>query len=263
MSFLQEVIAKKKARLALEMQREPEAWLAQQITAARPCRDFKKAILSRRPAIIAEFKRSSPSKGPIRHDRDPEDQAAAYQQGGAAALSVLTEEDYFHGCRRDLQLVVDAVELPVLRKDFIIHPYQILQTRAWGADAVLLILRLIKPRGLAELMPLAMECGLTPMVEVGNEEELETALALRAPLIGINNRNLETLAVDPGTTPRLLARKPANQTVVGESGLKNPEEIEYLYQLGVSAVLIGETLMRSADPVAELQRLRGDARCLT
>lgn len=257
MSFLSDVIAKKKARLVLDMSRESEASLARQAGVTRPCLDFKGALLKNRPAIIGEFKRSSPSKGRIRHDRDPQTQALLYLQGGAAALSVLTEEDYFHGSAEDLQRVAAACPLPVLRKDFILHPYQLLQARVWGASAVLLITRVLKREGLADLLKVTSELGLTPLVEVGNEAELEIALALSAPLLGINNRNLETLEVDPGTTPRLLAQLPKDQLVVGESGLKTADEIRHLYQLGVSAVLIGETLMRAEDPAAELRRLRG------
>jgi len=261
MGFLQEVIVRKKERLAREMQLVPETCLVQQIADAQPCRDLCGALLARRPAVIAEFKRSSPSKGAIRHDRTPEDQAAAYELGGAAVISVLTEEDYFHGSGEDLQRVAATSNLPILRKDFIFHPYQLLQARAWGADAVLLIVRLVGKEGLAELLSLALALGLTPLVEVHDEAELEIALALQAPLLGINNRNLEALVVDPETTPRLMAHMPASQIVVGESGLRDPAEIRRLCQLGVTAVLIGEALMRAADPAAEIRRLRGDGSC--
>lgn len=226
-----------------------------------PTKDFKGALLHRTPGIIAEFKRSSPSKGKIRHDRDPVWQARQYADGGADCMSVLTEEDYFHGAPEDLQRVAAEGLLPVIRKDFIFHPYQILQARAWGADAILFIWRVLGRKGYEELLPLAVELGLTPLVEVGDERELEEALAYNPTLLGINNRNLDTLEVKQDTTAKLLLRIPSNVIVVGESGMKSRDDVQRLVDLGVKAVLIGEALMRAEDPALAIRSLREETPC--
>lgn len=259
MSFLQDVIAKKKERLMRSMTLIPEQRLEKEISLLPLPKDFLAGVLRGKPGIIAEFKRSSPSRGVINNQKDPVKQASAYESGGAHAISVLTEEDYFHGSLEDLKRIADACSLPVLRKDFIFERYQLLEARCWGASAALLIVRVLGRERLAELVTEAFHLGLQPLVEVGNEDELEIALELAAPLIGINNRDLDTLVVDTETTFRLLKMVPEGQLIVGESGLKTERDVQSLFQQGISAVLIGESLMRSDDPAAMIRSLRGDS----
>lgn len=258
MSFLQEVIFKKRARLETAKEQISEGQLEERLLSLSSTKDFMGSILQGKPGIIAEFKRSSPSRGIINHERQPLEQALNYVAGGAHAISVLTEEDYFHGSSRDLQQIANGCDLPILRKDFILNRYQLLEARCWGASAVLLIVRVLGRSGLADLMAEAVRLDLLPLVEVGNEDELEIALELSAPLIGINNRNLDTLIVDPSTTVRLMKKMPMGQPVVGESGLKTHDDVDALFRKGISAVLIGETLMRASDPQAMLRSLRGE-----
>jgi indole-3-glycerol phosphate synthase len=261
MSFLQTVLAKKAERLADEMRKCSMAQLETRLTEARPSRDFIAALLRGRPGIIAEFKRSSPSRGRIRDDRDPVWQAQQYVLGGADAISVLTEQDYFHGDPEDLRRVAATVPLPVLRKDFIYHPYQVIQARVLGADAVLLIWRVLGRQGYEELQPIAKALGMTVLVEVSDEKELDEALAYQPTLLGINNRNLDTLVVNPDMTLRLLQRIPKGIPVVGESGIKSATDVQRFVVQGVKAVLIGETLMRADDPAAAIRGLRGEDAC--
>jgi indole-3-glycerol phosphate synthase len=261
MSFLQTVLAKKRERIKEEMHQTPLSQVEAVARAQRPAKDFRGSLLRSKPGIIAEFKRSSPSRGVIRHDRDPLWQAGQYAQGGADAISVLTEQDFFHGDPDDLRRIAAADLLPVLRKDFIFHPYQIIQARALGADAVLFIWRVLGSQGYRELYPLAHELGLTVLLEVGDEAELEEALAFKPVLLGINNRNLDTLEVNPETTTRLLQRIPKEISVVGESGMKSAADVQRLVEQGVQAVLIGETLMRSEDPASAIRSMRGEENC--
>jgi indole-3-glycerol phosphate synthase len=258
MGFLDQVVEQKKNLLKRDMAQISEQTLLSTIKNMPPPKDFLAAVTSGKPSIIAEFKRSSPSRGVINMDRDPIEQAQSYKEGGASAISVLTEEKYFRGVPDDLRRIVSADLLPVLRKDFIVHPYQILQARSWGADAVLLIVKLVGKDGLSYLKTVSEQLGLTPLVEVANEQELELAITMGVRLIGINNRDLDSLKVDPTTTPRLLKKMPLEQAVVGESGLKTREEVKNLYQTGVSAVLVGETLMRSKNPAQTVKMLLGE-----
>lgn len=255
MSFLHRVVERKEEQLQRDMGQVSEQTLISAIKDMSSPKNFMTAVTMGKPSIIAEFKRSSPSRGPINMTRDPIEQARSYKDGGASAISVLTEETYFSGMPDDLKRIASADLLPVLRKDFIFHPYQILQARSWGADAVLLIVKLVGKDGLSYLISVSQDLGLTPLVEVGNEQELEWAITIGAPLIGINNRDLDSLNVDQTTTPRLLKQMPPGQAVVGESGLKTSEEVRRLYQMGVSAVLIGETLMRSDNPAQTVKML--------
>ncbi len=225
-------------------------------TGSRP---FKEALVRPGLAVIAEFKRGSPSAGLIDPDADVPSVVSAYERGGAAAISVLTDERNFHGSLADLEQARAATTLPILRKDFIVDPYQLYESAAAGADAILLIVAAIAPRVLAELHAEARALDLDVLVEVHDEEELECALEiLDADVIGINNRDLTDLSVDVERTFELLADIPAGKTVVSESGFHSREQLDELERVGVDGVLVGESLMRAADPVALLKSLQND-----
>jgi indole-3-glycerol phosphate synthase len=218
-------------------------------------RDFTGALRRRGISLIAEHKRRSPSAGTIREDLTLEDVVAAYERGGAAALSVLTEGPNFGGSLEDLRRARAASTLPVLRKDFTVDPYQVHESYAAGADAILLIVAALRDEELAELHGLASELGLAALVEVHDERELDRALALGATLIGINNRDLTTLEVDLRRTYRLRSAIPAGVTVVAESGFSNADQLRELERERVDAVLIGEALMRSPEIEDAVRRL--------
>jgi indole-3-glycerol phosphate synthase len=206
--------------------------------------------------VIAEFKRRSPSAGELRHDAVLPEILAAYVDGGAVAISILTEEANFSGSLEDLVIAREACELPLLRKDFIVDPYQLHEAAAAGADAVLLIVAALTPAELASLREHASALGLEALVEVHDEREVEVALAAGADIVGVNNRDLRDFSVDVGRTERLRAALPADTLVVSESGISGPEQLKRLQSCGVSAVLVGETLMRAPDPAAALRSLR-------
>ena len=218
-------------------------------------RDFRAALRSPGVSLIAEHKRRSPSAGAIREDAALEDVVAAYGRGGAAALSVLTEGPHFGGSLEDLRRARRASPLPTLRKDFIVDPYQVHESFAAGADAILLIVAALDDLLLTELHELARELGLAALVEVHDEAELARALEIGAELIGINNRDLTTLEVDVDRTFQLRERIPAGTIVVAESGFSRPEQIGRLEAAGVDAVLIGEALMRAPDVEAAVRGL--------
>ena len=220
-----------------------------------PPRDFRRAI-SRSPcSIIAEVKRRSPSRGRIREDFDPFKIAAIYQENGAVAVSVLTDEEFFEGDRRYLSGIRKVVDLPLLRKDFIIDPYQIYETRILGGDALLLIARLLAEEQLREYIRLSKALGLSPLVEIHTREELDKALASGAEIIGINNRDLKTFSTDLGITLDLAPSIPGNRIVVSESGINTREDIETLMKAGVHSFLVGEALMRAEDIGGKLREL--------
>jgi indole-3-glycerol phosphate synthase len=242
-----------------EVERRRTQWPVDQLPAREgPVRPFARA-LSDGPGIsvIAEHKRRSPSAGVIRQGALIEDVVRAYERGGARALSVLTDGPGFGGSLNDLRAARAASTLPVLRKDFIVDPYQLHESFGAGADAILLIVAALERRQLADLHAAARELGLAALVEVHDERELETAAALGAELIGINNRDLTTLQVDIERTYQLLPHVPDGATVVAESGLRNREQLERLAGAGVDAVLIGESLMRAPDPEAACRALIG------
>lgn len=205
--------------------------------------------------VIAECKRRSPSRGVLRRSYDPVAQAQAYERGGAVAISVLTEPSFFDGALEHLTRVRAAVGLPVLRKDFVIDPYQLLEARLAGADAVLLIVSALDDERLARLLAQAAALRLAALVEVHDEAEVDRALTAGASLVGVNNRNLRTLAVDLDVSARVAACLPAAVTAVSESGVRTPDDVVRLRGLGYSAFLVGERLMTSADPEGDLRTL--------
>lgn len=226
---------------------------------SEPLRGFRRALADGdAPAVIAEIKRRSPSKGLIRPDLDPVSCAEAYASGGAAALSVLTDEHYFGGRLDYLRQVREAVPLPLLRKDFVIDAYQLDEARVAGADAVLLIVAALEPGPLGTLHGHARALGLDVLVEVHDEAELEVALGVGANLIGVNNRDLRTFDVDLAVTERLASRLPEGEDVllVAESGIADNDDVQRLHKAGATAFLVGESLMREPDVGLALRRLR-------
>ena len=214
-------------------------------------------IVANKPAVIAEIKKSSPSKGIIRADFNPAEIAKSYEAGGAACLSVLTDVEYFHGSAEYLKQARAACKLPVLRKDFMIDPYQILEARAMGADCVLLIVAALELNQMRALEDLAHELGMAVLVEVHDANELELALQLDTPLIGINNLNLRTFEVTLQTTLDLLKVLPEDRFVVTESGIFTPDDVKLMQDNDVHAFLVGEAFMRQPDPGKELARVFG------
>lgn len=232
-------------------QLKPQADTLRQRALDRPePRDFRVALRRDNGCVglIAEVKRRSPGAGAIRSDLDPVTQALAYQEGGAAALSVLTDGDYFQGSLSDLSAVRDAVRIPVLRKDFIIDAVQISEARAAGADAVLLIVRILEDELLRELREVAESLGMAALVEVHDETELERALTSGAGIVGINNRDLRTFRTDLAVTSRLAPFVPPEVILVSESGISTPDQVAELGTMGADAVLVGESLVRAPDP---------------
>ncbi|MCW2991756.1 MAG: trpC [Solirubrobacterales bacterium] len=225
---------------------------------ARDERPFQEALIRPGVSVIAEHKRRSPSAGDIRPGTSVAEVVEAYERGGAAALSVLTDGPHFGGSLEDLRIAREASALPILRKDFIVDPYQVVETAVSGADALLLIVAALEPQAIAELYAQARELDLDVLVEVHTEEDLTCALEIiDADVIGINNRDLADFSVDVQRTYDLLADVPAGKTVVSESGFHSREQLEELERVGIDACLVGESLMRSPDPEAALRVLTG------
>lgn len=259
-TILAEIIAHKRAEVA-ELDSAGYFRGLRGLPPPGPVRDFAAALRGPRGTVrlIAEIKRASPSKGILRADLDPAAQARVYAANGAAAISVLTERRYFRGDPADLRAVRTAVDLPVLRKDFIVTAEQVRESRAIGADAILLIVAALGDGDLRELLRLAGELGLHTLVEVHTEEEMERALTAGAEIIGINNRDLRTFRVDLDTTRRLAAMVPPECTLVAESGIFTAGDVRQVGLWGAHAVLVGEALVREADAAAKVRELAGAA----
>lgn len=261
--ILQRILAVKAQEIANAQSRLPLAEVMSAARAAAPPRDFAGALRAKiaagRPAVIAEVKKASPSKGVLRESFDPAAIAASYGRHGAACLSVLTDTQFFQGRLDDLKAARGACSLPVLRKDFMVDPYQVYEARAAGADCILLIVAALEPARMAELEGVAHELGMAVLVEVHDGAELDAALKLRTPLLGINNRNLRSFETTLDTTLGLLPRVPAERLVITESGILKPEDVEKMRSHDVHGFLVGEAFMRAADPGIELERLFGKA----
>jgi indole-3-glycerol phosphate synthase len=258
-NVLEQILARKREEARALEREHGFAALRARAEATPPARDFAAALRAgERPRVIAEFKRASPSRGEIRPGADPAEIARAYAGAGAAALSVLTDGPSFGGSLGDLRRAREAVPLPVLRKDFTVAPIQVLEARAAGADAVLLIVAALEPAELKELRALAGSLGLAALVEVHTRRELEVAREAGAALLGINNRDLRSFETDVARTLELLPHA-RGCTVVSESGIDRPEVVERLQSEGAHAFLVGEALMFAPDPGAALRRLRGRA----
>ena len=259
-TVLEKILARKAEEVAERRARVSLAQLEAQAKVADAPRGFANALIAqaklKQPAVIAEVKKASPSKGVIREHFVPAEIAASYEKGGATCLSVLTDIDYFQGSDLFLQQARAACKLPVIRKDFMVDPYQIVEARALGADCVLLIVSALDDVKMAELAAVAKSVGLDVLVEVHDGDELERALkTLDTPLVGVNNRNLHTFEVNLETTLDLLPRIPRDRLVITESGIVNRADVELMEISGVYSFLVGETFMRAENPGAELQRL--------
>jgi indole-3-glycerol phosphate synthase len=258
---LQKILATKREEISLAKSAVPFAQMRLRAAAAGAPRDFIGAMRTRisagAPAVIAEIKKASPSKGVLRENFDPSTIARSYESGGAACLSVLTDSQYFQGAHEHLQIARDACALPVLRKDFIVDPYQVYEARAMGADCILLIVAALQDSLMRELEDHAHGLGMAVLVEIHEASELEAALSLKTPLLGINNRNLRTFETRLDTTISLLSRIPGERLVVTESGMLLPADVKLMREHGVTAFLVGEAFMRAKDPGLALSALFG------
>ena len=257
--ILERILAKKAEEIAAAKAARPPEDVEAAARTASPARDFEGALRRRiadgRPAVIAEVKKASPSKGVIREDFDPAAIAACYERGGAACLSVLTDRTFFQGAPEYLAAARGACSLPLLRKEFVVDPYQVAESRALGADAILLIVAALDDARLASLAAQARDLGMAVLVEVHDERELDRALALPHAILGVNNRNLRDFSVSLQTTIALLPRIPAGRIVVTESGILAQRDVAQMRRHGVNAFLVGEALMRAPDPGAALAAL--------
>ena len=255
--ILDDIVEVKRREVAARKIKTPLSALTAAIEGMPPTRDFRRALGGGDCAIIAEVKRRSPSRGIIREDFDPVRIAGEYERHGAAAVSVLTDETFFGGSNADLTAVKGAISLPVLRKEFIIDPWQIYETRAIGADALLLIAAILGENQLREYRELAASLGLASLVEVHDRTELEAALRTDAEIIGINNRDLKTFSTDIRTSLTLAPLVPSDRIVVSESGIRSRAEIEILMKAGVRTFLIGEALVAAPDRGVKLREFLG------
>jgi indole-3-glycerol phosphate synthase len=258
MSSLDELIAGAREDARRRQEEVPLATLRTRLGGREGARPFNEALVRPGLSVIAEFKRRSPTAGELRPGAGVAETVRGYERGGAAALSILTEERQFGGSLHDLRASREASDLPILRKDFVVDPYQLYEAAANGADAVLLIVAGLDDHELAELYGQARELDLDCLVEVHDEPELERALNVDADVLGINNRNLNDFSVDVETTVTLLTDVPAGKTVVSESGYRSREQLEELERIGVDAVLIGEALMRADEPELLIRELTRD-----
>jgi len=253
--MLDEIIARKREEVEHRKKILPLAQLRKRIAQQKPPLNFALALKGKHMGLIAEVKQASPSRGILSKNFNPVELATSYAQGGANAISVLTEVNYFKGSIDYLAAIREAVELPLLRKDFIFDPYQVYESRAYGADALLLIVAILNQEQLQGLLSLSHSLGLKCLVEVHNKTEVERALLSRAEIIGINNRDLNTFTVDINTTRQLRPLIPQQKIVVTESGIKSRNDIEKLKEWGVNAVLIGEALVTANNILTKMKEL--------
>ena len=257
--ILQKILATKQREVAEASSAVPLAQVQAQAAVASEPRDFEAALRTKvragEPAVIAEVKKASPSKGVLRADFDPAAIARSYAAAGAACLSVLTDREYFQGAPEYLQAARGACALPALRKDFMVDPYQVYEARALGADCILLIVAALEPAVMRELEAHALGLGMAVLVEIHNAAELDAALTLKTPLLGINNRNLRTFETRLESTLDLLGSIPADKLVVTESGILSSADVRLMRSRGVEAFLVGEAFMRAKDPGAALAEL--------
>lgn len=254
---LDEIVANKREEVAAQSARVPLAELEERIALADPPRDLRAALRREGISMIAEIKRASPSRGDILPGVEAVQVAALYEQSGARAISVLTDKKYFKGSLEDLTAVRQNVRIPCMRKEFIIDPYQIYEARAALADAILLIVRILSDTQLSEYLEIARGLGMHALVETHSEPEIERAVAARAHIIGINNRDLDTLEIDFEATMRLKRRVPGGHVLVSESGINTREQVKRLEAGGVEGILVGESLMTSRDIRAKIRELLG------
>jgi indole-3-glycerol phosphate synthase len=255
--LLDSIVDNTRAEVAVRQGRVPLAEMRAHAESAPAARDFAGALRGETVALIAEIKRASPSRGVLLADFDVIRLAETYAANGASAVSVLTDGRYFHGSLDDLQAVRQAVDVPVLRKDFIVDEYQIYESRILRADALLLIVRILSDAQLCDYLDLTQSLGMSALVEVHDEWELHRAFAAGAPVIGINNRNLEDFSVDLATTERLAPCIPQGKVIVAESGIFSAADVERLARAGAHACLVGEALMRSQDVAGKVRELSG------
>ncbi len=254
MSFLDQILAAKQAEIAAARNLKPQAELEKLAAAREDFRGFAASLARPGVRVIAEIKRASPSLGDIRPDLHPGDLALAYQDGGAAAISVLTEPAFFKGSAKDLKRARDVVELPVLRKDFILDPYQVYETAAMGADAMLLIVRILDDEQLQSLLALAHGIGLETLVEIHDEEDAKRIAGLDVPVVGINNRDLARFQIDTDRAARIAALLPRGAAAVAASGIRGESDIQRSLAAGIRRFLVGETLVKAPDPAALLRQ---------
>jgi indole-3-glycerol phosphate synthase len=253
--MLDKIIAQKREEVEQRKKVATTTYLQERIARQKPTLDLALALRDDHIRLIAEVKQASPSRGVLSPNLNPTELAQTYAEGGAAAISVLTEANYFMGSNEHLAAIKEVVGLPLLRKDFIFDPYQVYESRAYGADALLLIVAILSQGQLKELVSLSHSLGLRCLVEVHNGDEVEKAVLSEAEIIGINNRDLNTFVVDINTTRRLRPLVPQEKIVVSESGIKSQKDMEKLRKWGVDAVLIGEALVTAGDVRAKMQEL--------